>query len=122
MPKRKTLTVMAYPDLETDRPYTVRIVAADVVKDTLSVTIKHTEVEQEGRTHLLAYPLPLRPLSVAATLCASCGLPTDVGAEIELTAIVGKAVVVLFGTDSKGHAGQPVAFKPMPSTEAGHDQ
>jgi len=122
MPKKKILTVMPYPDLATDRPYAVRVVAADVVKDTLSVTIKHTEVEQEGRSHLLTFPIPLRPASVSASLVSSCGLSTDVGAEVELTAIVGKAVVVLFGTDSKGQAGQPVAFKPMPATESRHDQ
>ena len=116
MPRKKKLTVMAYPDLKSDAMYPALITNVDV-GDTLSIILKHLSADQEGRSQVVKIRLPVRPDGLAAALFHACGLSTEIGAELDPKAIIGAVVNVRFGIFRDTQVPEPVAFESLPAKE-----
>jgi hypothetical protein len=121
MPRRKKLTVMAYPDLTPDAMYPAMITHVDV-GDALSVVLKHLSAGQEGRSQAVTLRLPVRPDGCTAALFNACGLSTEIGAEVDPKAIIGMVVNVRFGILHDTKEWQPIAFEPQATEEVSRDK
>ncbi len=120
MPRKKKLTVMAYPDLKSDAMYPALITNVDV-GDTLSIILKHLSADQEGRSQVVKIRLPVRPDGLAAALFHACGLSTEIGAELDPKAIIGAVVNAHFGPAEDSAELVPIGFESV-SKGAPHGQ
>jgi hypothetical protein len=118
MPKKRMLKVVADPQPRPDVAYMVQVTASEPHDDILRVTVRHVSHAMDGFTRVFDLRLPLTPNSLAAALFRSAGVATEIDAEIDPKAVVGKLVSAYFACLPGCLQPQPVAFEPVKKEDA----
>lgn len=112
MTRPRTLTVEPYPDPAVDRNLSARVASAEanLKSQELRVRLELLSKEQEGRIQELSLPLPVRPAGRTASFVRACGIDVRVGAEIKPGDLVGKIILVRFGSETEDLKSEVVSF------------
>jgi hypothetical protein len=104
--KKNIVTTKPWPALRKGRLYEVQIKSAapDKAASVLRVTLENLDPTQQGRTHEVHLPLPLRPGNRACAFLTACGIDaTAVGTTVDLDRLPGGTVGMRFrGLDADG--------------------
>jgi hypothetical protein len=101
MPPRKKniVTTEPWPALREGRLYEVRIkgAAPDKAASVLRVTLENLDPTQQGRTHEVQLPLPLRPGNRVCAFLTACGIDAKaVGTAVDLDRLADAIVGMRF--------------------------
>jgi hypothetical protein len=94
--KNNVVTVHDWPKLTAGKPYRgkVNAIRLDKVSNRLQVTVEN--LDQPGRSHILALQLPVYPGNKAALFFVACGIDTAVGAAICIDEAIDAVLVMRF--------------------------
>jgi hypothetical protein len=119
--KSNTITVAAWPRLRKGRLYASRVKNIKLQRASNCLHVIVENLDQLGRLHELALPLPVYPGNKAALFFVACGIDTSVGTAIcldqVLNVVVGMRFRGLGPSDSEEFDFEPVS-KPPDADEA----
>lgn len=98
MPRQWTETIADWPKLNGHETYPCLIISIERLTDPsrMRATLQHADNKQQGRTHVVDLPLPIRPDGLTASLIKAAGHEVAVGTKVKPMELTGKSVGVRF--------------------------